>query len=59
MVRGEHGTYKYHALPSPFTLQAFEDGPDRGVRNVSQSNQTLGIHPKIDTVDTFNLFMIE
>jgi hypothetical protein len=41
-----HGIYKYHALPSPFTLQAFEDGPDRGFRNVGQYKTDAGETPK-------------
>jgi hypothetical protein len=38
--------YKYHALFSPLTLQAFEDGPDRGFRNVGQYKPDAGNTPK-------------
>jgi hypothetical protein len=34
--------YKYHALFSPSTLQAFEDGPDRGFQNVGQYKPDAG-----------------
>jgi hypothetical protein len=42
----QNGIYKYHALLSPFTLQAFEDGPDRGFRNVGQYKPDAGETPK-------------
>jgi hypothetical protein len=41
-----HGMYKYHALFSPLILQAFEDGPNRGFRNVGQYKPDAGDTPK-------------
>jgi hypothetical protein len=33
-------------------VQAFEDGPDRGFRNVGQYKPDAGKHPKVNTVNT-------
>jgi hypothetical protein len=45
-----HGIYKYHAFLSPFTLHTphpvFEDGPDRGFRNVGKTQFDAGKIPK-------------
>jgi hypothetical protein len=42
--------YKYHALLSPLTLKALKMDPIEGSETSANINQTLGIHPKIETV---------
>jgi hypothetical protein len=42
---------KYHALLSPLTLKALKMNPIEGSETSANINQTLGIHPKIETVN--------
>jgi hypothetical protein len=42
--------YKYHALFSPLTLKPLKMDPIEGSETSANINQTLGIHPKIETV---------
>jgi hypothetical protein len=44
--------YKYHALLSPPTLKPLKMDLIEGSETSDNINQTLGIHPKIETVNT-------
>jgi hypothetical protein len=44
--------YKYHTLLSPLTLKPLKMDPIEGSEMSANINQTLGIHPKIETVNT-------
>jgi hypothetical protein len=43
--------YKYHALLSPLALKPLKMEPTEGSETSANINQTLGIHPKIETVN--------
>jgi hypothetical protein len=43
--------YKYHALLSPPTLKPLKMDLIEGSETSANINQTLGIHPKIETVN--------
>jgi hypothetical protein len=47
-----HGMYKYHSLLSPLSLKPLKMDPIEGSETSANINQTLGIHPKIETVNS-------
>jgi hypothetical protein len=52
-MAGPMGMYKYHAFFSPLTLfKPLKMDPTEGSETSANINQTLGIHPKVETVNT-------